>query len=337
MRTQGRSRSGDEAVSVMKIITGRLVGPPPQGEAAPPTSIAIGNFDGVHRGHLAVIQRAQKAADENGYASGVLTFDPHPRQFFAPDGPPFLLMSLGSKMRRLAALDIDVAFVAAFDTAFAALSDATFAANVLSERLNARHVVVGEDFCFGAGRKGDVAKLREYGQTLGFDVDVVAPIGDAQPFSSSAARQALRDGQPQVAKTILGDWYRVEGHVERGDQRGRELGFPTANLPLDGLWAPAFGVYAVKVEILDGDHQGHYHGAASVGVRPQFDKKIPNFETHIFDFDADIYGAAVSIALVTYLRPERRFSSIEALIEQMRADCDDARSILATVESQTTA
>lgn len=313
----------------MEIVTGELIGPPAGG---PPegVAVAIGNFDGVHRGHQAVIARAQAAAAARGLVSAALTFEPHPSAYFQPDAPPFRLTPAPLKARRLAQLGLDRLFVAGFDARLAALSAEAFCARVLHERLGARHVIVGEDFRFGAKRGGDVEALTRFGVALGFTVEAVAPVGGAAAYSSSAARRALQDGRPEAAADILGAWHRIEGVVERGDQRGRELGFPTANLSLDGVLQPAFGVYAVVVDILDGAHRGRaLGGAASLGLRPQFDKKTPNFETFLFDFSGDLYGATISVGLVRRLRAEARFESVDALVAQMARDCDAARAALA--------
>ena len=188
------------------------------------------------------------------------------------------------------------------------------------------------DFCFGKGRAGSVADLQAFGREMGFGVTVVDLLetGGVQ-VSSTAIREALAEGRPRDAATQLGHWHRIEGEVIGGEQRGRELGYPTANMSIDGLAPPKFGVYAVLVDVRDGPHKGSYHGAASVGVRPMFNGEVPNIETFLFDFTGDLYGATLSVALVDYLRPELKFDSLEALITQMDADCVDARRILAAL------
>ncbi|MDE4305301.1 bifunctional riboflavin kinase/FAD synthetase [Phaeobacter gallaeciensis] len=291
-------------------------------------SAAIGNFDGVHRGHRSVIDLACKAAPEAPL--GVVTFEPHPREFFAPAAPPFRLMSAAARASRLEKLGVDKLYQLNFNAALSGLTPEDFASKVLAEGLGLKHVVVGADFCFGKGRAGTAEDLIRFGQDLGFGV-TIAPLMEysEHTVSSTAIRQALSDGRPRDAAAMLGHWHRIEGTVIGGEQRGRDLGFPTANMSIDGLHPPAFGVYAVLVDVLDGPHKGSYHGAASVGVRPMFDGDHPNIETFLFDFTGDLYGATLSVGLVDYLRPEMTFDGLEGLIAQMDADCAKARDILA--------
>jgi len=298
-------------------------------DAAQGAVVAMGNFDGVHLGHQSVIALARAVA-VNLYAPlGIVTFEPHPREFFAPDAPPFRLMRADTRRHRLAKIGIEVLFELPFDQPLSMLTAEEFARDVLVRGLGIRHVVVGADFRFGKGRTGDVAALCAYGAEYGFDVTVAPLVSDAQgDYSSSAIREALSDGRPEDAARILGHWHRIDGVVEKGDQRGRELGFPTANLSLDGLHLPKFGVYAVFFDILDGPHKGVYRGAASLGIRPTFGVNKPNLETHLFQFNGDLYGAAVSVALVAYQRAEEKFDSVDALIVQMNSDCVRAQEIL---------
>ncbi|ANP38185.1 riboflavin kinase/FMN adenylyltransferase [Phaeobacter gallaeciensis] len=291
-------------------------------------SAAIGNFDGVHRGHRSVIDLARKAAPEAPL--GVVTFEPHPREFFAPAAPPFRLMSAAARASRLEKLGVDKLYQLNFNAALSGLTPEDFASKVLAEGLGLKHVVVGADFCFGKGRAGTAEDLIRFGKDLGFGV-TIAPLMEysEHTVSSTAIRQALSDGRPRDAAAMLGHWHRIEGTVIGGEQRGRDLGFPTANMSIDGLHPPAFGVYAVLVDVLDGPHKGSYHGAASVGVRPMFDGDHPNIETFLFDFTGDLYGATLSVGLVEYLRPEMTFDGLEGLIAQMDADCAKARDILA--------
>ncbi len=293
-------------------------------------SAAIGNFDGVHLGHQAVIDLARRAAPDAPL--GVMTFEPHPREYFAPDAPPFRLMSAEARASRLAKLGVDHLFQLNFNTALASLSPRDFAQNVICDGLGLSHIVVGADFCFGKGRQGTVADLKAFGQDMGFGVTIAELLetGGVQ-VSSTAIRTALSEGRPRDAAQQLGHWHRIEGEVIGGEQRGRELGYPTANMSIDGLHPPKFGVYAVLVEVMDGPHKGTYHGAASVGVRPMFDGKFPNIETFVFDFTGDLYGATLSVALVDYLRPELKFDGLDTLVTQMDADCDQARAILAAL------
>lgn len=290
-------------------------------------SVAIGNFDGVHLGHQAVIGLALQAVPTAPL--GVLTFEPHPREFFAPDAPSFRLMSAEARTARLEKLGVDVLYQLNFNTAMASLSPREFAERVICKGLGLVNVVVGADFCFGKGRAGTVADLKAFGEEMGFGVTVAELMEtDGLVVSSSAIRDALSEGRPRDAAKLLGHWHRIEGEVIGGEQRGRELGYPTANMSIEGLHPPKFGVYAVLVDVRDGPHRGSYHGAASVGVRPMFDGEVPNIETFLFDFTGDLYGATLSVALVEYLRPELKFDGLDALITQMDADCVKARSIL---------
>jgi len=291
-------------------------------------SAAIGNFDGVHLGHQSVIQLAREAAP--GAPLGVITFEPHPREYFAPQSPPFRLMRRGARTHRLEKLGVDKLYELNFNAALAGLTPEEFARNVLADGLGVSHVVVGADFCFGKGRAGTAGDLVRFGQEMGFDV-TIAPLLEKSEntVSSTAIRTALSEGKPREAAAMLGHWHRIEGAVIGGEQRGRELGFPTANMSIEGLHPPVFGVYAVLIDVLDGPHKGSYHGAASLGVRPMFGGEVANIETYIFDFSGDLYGATLSVGLVEYLRPEMHFESLDALIAQMDADCARSRDILA--------
>ncbi|MCR9126654.1 MAG: bifunctional riboflavin kinase/FAD synthetase [Rhodobacteraceae bacterium] len=290
-------------------------------------SVAIGNFDGVHLGHQSVIDLARSAAPDAPL--GILTFEPHPREYFAPHSPPFRLMGRAARASRLERLGVDTLYELNFNAALASLSPEEFARRVIAEGLGLRHVVVGGDFCFGKGRSGTAADLARFGQHYGFGV-TMAPLLERsdRTVSSTAIRTALSQGRPREAAAMLGHWHRIEGRVIGGEQRGRELGYPTANMSIDGLHPPAFGVYAVLVRVMDGPHKGEYHGAASMGVRPMFGENRPNLETFIFDFSGDLYGATLSVGLVEYLRAEEKFDSLEALIAQMDADCTRARAVL---------
>lgn len=259
-----------------------------------------------------------------------MTFEPHPREFFAPQAPAFRLMNAEAKANRMEKLGVKLLYEVAFNQALANLSAEAFAEKVISKGLGLAHVVVGADFCFGKGRSGDAGDLVRFGQELGFGVTIAEIVeGRTGEVSSTNIRRALSDGRPGDAAAMLGHWHRVDGKVIRGFQRGRELGFPTANMSIAGLHQPKFGVYAVKVDVLSGPNAGHYGGAASIGVRPMFDGQEPNIETYLFDFSGDLYGAHISVALVEFLRPEARFDDLDALIAQMDKDCDHARDILA--------
>lgn len=293
-------------------------------------SAAIGNFDGVHIGHQSVIRLAREA--EPDAPLGVVTFEPHPREFFVPDCPPFRLMRRGARAHRLEKLGVERLYELNFNAALAGLSPEEFARNVIRDGLGLRHVVVGADFCFGKKRSGKAEDLIHFGREMGFGV-TIAPLLEKSDhtISSTAIRTALSEGRPREAAAMLGHWHWIEGPVIGGEQRGRELGFPTANMSIEGLHPPAFGVYAVLVDVLDGPHKGSYHGATSLGVRPMFDGEVPNIETFLFDFSGDLYGATLSVALVDYLRPELKFDGLQALIDQMDADCARARQILSAL------
>jgi len=295
-------------------------------------SAAIGNFDGVHLGHRSVIDMARAAAAQIGAPLGVMTFEPHPRQFFAPDAPPFRLMSREARAHRLEKLGVDRLYELNFNAGMSSLSPRDFAQRVIADGLGLKHIVIGADFCFGKGRAGTAQDLVAFGAEMGFGVTIAQLLeGSAGAVSSTAIRNALTEGQPREAAAMLGHWHRIEGRVITGDQRGRELGYPTANMSIDGLHPPRFGVYAVLVDVLEGPHRGSYHGAASMGVRPMFGVNKPNLETFLFDFKGDLYGVPLSVGLVEFLRPEEKFDGLEALITQMDADCARARAILAAL------
>jgi len=301
-------------------------------EADRGASVAIGNFDGVHIGHRSVIDIARRAGEDIGARLRVLTFEPHPREYFAPDAPPFRLMNPEARAHRLEKLGVEKLYQLNFNANLSALTPEDFAANVIRDGLGLKHVVVGADFCFGKGRAGNAADLQRFGKDMGFGVTIAQLLeGDQGEVSSTAIRQALSDGRPRDAAAMLGHWHRIEGEVVGGEQRGRELGYPTTNMSIEGLHPPRFGVYAVLVDVLDGPHKGSYHGAASLGIRPMFNGEVPNLETFIFDFSGDLYGTELSIALIDYLRPEETFDGLEAFIAQMDADCAKARDILGTL------
>lgn len=288
-------------------------------------SAAIGNFDGVHLGHQHVIDLARRAAP-----LGVVTFEPHPRQVFAPDAPDFRLMNAAARAHRLKKLGVDLLVELPFDAGLSELSAERFARDVLSGGLGLRHVVVGADFCFGKGRAGTAAMLRDFGARFGFEVTIADLLqGDAGAVSSTAIRDALSDGNPRAAAAMLGHWHRIEGPVLHGEKRGRQLGYPTANMELNGLHVPRLGVYAVLVDVLNGPNAGSYTGVANLGIRPMFERATPNLETFLFDFSGDLYGQTLSVALVEFLRPEAKFDGLDDLVIQMDADSAAARAALA--------
>lgn len=287
-------------------------------------SVAMGNFDGVHLGHQAVIDLARPHGP-----LGILTFDPHPREYFAPNAPAFRLMNAETRANRLAKLGVQHLYELPFDATMASLTPDDFARQVLAEGLGVAHVVVGADFCFGKGRTGMASDLQALGKKYGFGVTVADLVkSGAREISSTAIRQALAEGRPRDAQAMLGHWHRIDGEVIHGEKRGRELGYPTANMSVNGLHLPKLGVYAVKVDVLTGPQAGSYLGASSIGVRPMFGENTPNLETYIFDFKGDLYGHHLSVALIDYLRPEMKFDGLPGLLSQMAADCQQARTIL---------
>ncbi|MCQ0971640.1 bifunctional riboflavin kinase/FAD synthetase [Paracoccus sp. TK19116] len=296
-------------------------------------TVAMGNFDGVHLGHRAVIDAARAAVPDAPL--GVMTFEPHPRQFFAEragrtDAPTFRLMNAEARANRLARLGVAHLYQLPFGAVLAGLSPEAFAREVLVDGLGVAHVTVGQDFQFGKDRAGDAAMLETLGQKMGFGVTVAPLVSDAdgRDFSSTAIRTALREGRMDDAERMLGHWHRFEGEVLHGEKRGRELGWRTANLSVDGLHLPRLGVYAVLVDILTGPDKGAYRGVASLGVRPMFGKNTPNLEAHLFDFSGDLYGQHLSVALVKFLRDEKAFNSLDALTDQIAKDAAEARAVL---------
>ncbi len=287
-------------------------------------SVAMGNFDGVHLGHRSVIDLARGTAP-----LGILTFEPHPREYFAPTSPPFRLMNAEARANRLAKLGVEHLYELPFGPDLASLTPDQFARDVLAAGLGVSHVVVGADFCFGKARAGKASDLQALGNTYGFKVTIADLVKSAGvEISSTAIRKALTDGRPRDAQAMLGHWHRIEGEVIHGEKRGRELGYPTANMSVAGLHLPRFGVYAVFADVLTGPQAGSYMGAASLGVRPMFGVNQPNLETYLFDFTGDLYGQHLSIAFVDYLRPELKFDGLHGLLAQMNTDCTRAREIL---------
>jgi riboflavin kinase/FMN adenylyltransferase len=288
--------------------------------------VAIGNFDGVHRGHRTVIATAQERARAAHRPTAVLTFEPHPRSFFQPDEPSFLLSSLAAKMRLLAATGLDGAVVLTFDAALASLSAEEFVGRILVERLAVSGAVIGFNFHFGKDRRGSPDFLVAQGAHHDFSVDVVPPYHLAgRRVSSGAVRDALAEGRIDEASELLGYPWFVTGQVVHGDKRGRELGYPTANLRLDPDCGLKHGVYAVRV----GVSGTRYDGVANFGRRPMFDTGAVLLEVFLFDFDGDLYGAALDVAFIAWIRPELAFDSIEDLIRRMDDDTRQARTALA--------
>jgi riboflavin kinase/FMN adenylyltransferase len=288
--------------------------------------LAIGNFDGVHRGHRAVLDTAIERARALARPAAALTFEPHTRSYFRPQEPPFRLTDEEAKLRLLATTDLDGAIVLEFGMELASLSAGEFIQRVLIEQFQVAGAVVGFNFQFGKGRSGSPALLQSEGSECGFIVDVMPPLEDeGRPVSSSAIRAALADGQVIEAAELLGFPWFVTATVSHGEKRGRDLGFPTANLPLDPACELKHGIYAVRVEFGGNRHDG----VASFGRRPTFDNGAPLLEVFLFDFSGDLYGHSMDIAFIGWIRPELRFDSVAELVERMNEDARQARAVLA--------
>ncbi|HEX7945058.1 MAG TPA: bifunctional riboflavin kinase/FAD synthetase [Phenylobacterium sp.] len=291
-------------------------------------AVAMGNFDGVHLGHQKVIALAAKAAADLGCPLGVITLDPHPRAYFRPDEPLFRLMKPDQQARALEKLGVDMLYVLPMEAELAGMTDREFATEVLHEGLGARHVAVGFDNSFGKDRTGSPDTMRAYGAEMGFGVSVADPVGaeEGEKFSSTAVREALRDGKPEVAAEILGRPFAIEGPVQRGRQLGRTLGFPTANVDLADYVSPRFGVYATRTRLSDGREMP---GVANIGVNPTVQGITrPLLEVWLFDFDEDIYDRIIETSLIAFLRPEEKFDGLETMTEQVMKDAAEARKVL---------
>ncbi|MCM8729403.1 bifunctional riboflavin kinase/FAD synthetase [Hephaestia sp. GCM10023244] len=294
--------------------------------------VALGNFDGFHAGHQAVVGRAVARARAEGRPALVATFDPHPARFFKPDLPPFRLTTLDQRQALFAAAGADAMLVFHFDAALAGLSADGFVRERLIAAIGAGGVVTGEDFTFGYKRGGDVRMLTEMGAALGFSVDTVgAVMAGGAVVSSSRIRDLLQAGDPRGAAALLTRPFAIEGAVEHGDKRGRALGYPTANVALGPYLRPRYGIYAVRGRLADGRV---LDGAANLGVRPSFDPPKELLEPFFFDFTGDLYGQRLEVELIEFLRPEAKFDSLDALTVQMQADCDRARTILASLSAR---
>ena len=298
---------------------------------------AIGNFDGVHRGHQAVIGHAATLALAAKAPVGVLTFEPHPRSFFAPDTPPFRLTPFRAKMHRLQALGCDLAVVLHFDKALASITADAFSADLIARGLRAHSVVVGYDFVYGKGRAGTAASLAEAGERLGFAVSIVPPATttDGIAFSSTHIRERLESGDPAGAARALGRFWEIEGRVEPGARIGRTIGFPTANIAFEDYQRPAAGIYAVQVGIEESSRSGAGGidwrlGVGYVGTRPAVDGGEIKLEVNLFDFDGDLYGRHLRVRLIGWIRGDRNFDGLAALRRQIALDAAEARALLAT-------
>ncbi|MBO0749262.1 MAG: bifunctional riboflavin kinase/FAD synthetase [Porphyrobacter sp.] len=295
--------------------------------------IALGNFDGFHLGHQAVVCEAVEWARAGGRPAIVATFDPHPVRHFAPHVPPFRLTSLDQRQELFAAAGADAMLVFHFDDALAGTTAEDFVAGLLGERIGANGVVTGEDFTFGKGRGGNVAVLRETGARVDIETRAVGPVMDGgRPVSSSRIRDALKAGDCAEAARLLTRPFAIRGEVIHGDKRGRAIGYPTANMELGPYLRPRFGIYAVTALVLSTGEA--LKGAASLGVRPMFDPPKELLEPYFFDFDRELYGEEIEVALIGFLRPEMKFASLGALQERMAEDCEQARRLLSTGASR---
>lgn len=290
--------------------------------------VALGNFDGFHLGHQAVVRRAVQWARAEGRPAIVATFDPHPVRLFRPDAPPFRLTTLEQRLRLFGAAGADAMLVFHFDRALAAMTAEEFVARKLVEEIGAAGIVTGEDFTFGKGRGGNVEQLKRLGAPYGLRSAAVAPIADAsgEPISSSRIRDALQAGDCATATRLLTRPFAIEGVVQHGDKLGRSIGYPTANIALGKYLRPAYGIYAVRGILADGRV---LDGAANLGIRPSFDPPKELLEPTFFDFSESLYDQTIEVQLIAYIRAEAKFDSLDALIAQIGRDCDDARQILA--------
>ena len=297
-------------------------------EAQKGAAVAVGAFDGVHRGHQAVIAGAREAAQRLGVPLGVVSFHPHPRRLFQPDVAPFALMTPDQMARALDELGVDRLYLLPFDRDMAGLTDEAFARQVLAEGLGIKHAAVGFDFTFGKGRSGSPDLLTQYGQSLGFTVSVTEREDDSDglKLSSSAVREALKAGDMARATAILGRPFAISGEVIHGDKRGRTIGVPTANIAMPNYMRPAYGVYATRTRLPDGRV---IDGVANLGVRPMYEIEDPLLEVWLFDFNESLYGQTVETELVAFLRGEMKFDDLDALKVQIDADAKAAKAALA--------
>ncbi|WP_341896248.1 bifunctional riboflavin kinase/FAD synthetase [Ferrovibrio terrae] len=286
---------------------------------------AIGNFDGVHLGHRALIAAVHAQADQAAKPRAVITFEPHPRRFFVPSSPPFRLDALETKARLLDGLGVNATLALSFDATLAAQSPQDFVDHILARDLGLSHVVVGYDFTFGKARAGNTDMLRDLGARHNIGVTVVSAQGDGEAYSSSRVRSLLEAGDVVTANRLLGRPWEILGVVEHGDKRGRELGFPTANVALTDFQVPKFGIYAVRA-VLDGEL---HDGVASLGIRPTFDQTDVKLEVYLFDFSGDLYGRSMRVEFHAFLRPELKYEGPEPLKRQIAADVEAARAVMA--------
>lgn len=287
--------------------------------------IALGNFDGFHAGHQAVVGRAVRHAKDEGRPAIVATFDPHPVRFFKPDVAPFRLTTLDQRQELFAAAGADAMLVLPFDAALAGTTAEDFITALLLDRYGAAGVVTGADFVFGKGRGGNVVTLADHARRLGFFTEMVAPVEDDAVISSSRIREALHAGDCATAARLLTRPFTVRGVVQHGDKNGRLLGFPTANIDMSTYLRPRYGIYAVTGKLPDGRI---LKGAANLGIRPSFDPPKELLEPHFFDFAEDLYGQEIDVAFHAFIRPEAKYDGMDALMAQIAADCDAAKALL---------
>lgn len=306
----------------------RLPGDQPVSAPSRGAVVALGNFDGFHVGHQAVVGRAMERARAEGRPAMVCTFDPHPARLFKPDAPPFLLTTIAQRMDLFEAFGADAALALPFDRTMAAESPETFVREWLHDRLGAAAIVTGGDFTFGKNRAGDTDALARLASDLGMHAETVDAVeADGAIASSTRVRQHLQAGEMAAAARLLTRPFAIRGIVQHGDKLGRTIGYPTANLALGDYLRPAYGVYAVRGHLADGRV---LDGAANLGIRPQFDPPKELLEPYFFDFAGDLYGQTITVELIARLRGEEKFDSLDALTAQIAADCDEARRILAT-------
>lgn len=289
--------------------------------------IALGNFDGVHEGHARVVERAAQLAQTCHAPLGVALFHPHPRRFFAPDAPPFRLMSADRRDERLTGLGVKTVYELPFTAEMSQMSPESFVKEVLVDGLGIAGVVTGLDFHFGKGRAGSAEDLADLGRRYGFQTAFAELLDNGvDKVSSTRIRKALSDGDVKAAATLLGEVWSIEGEVLHGDKRGRTIGFPTANIALGDYTRPAYGVYAVQAK-LPGQAKAH-PGVANFGKRPTVDGETERLEVHLFDFDGDLYGQTLSVSFEAFIRPEKAFAGIDALKAQIAEDAVSARTLL---------
>ncbi len=295
--------------------------------------LIIGSFDGVHKGHQAILQAAKQKSKTQGCSINVLIFDPHPRHYFAPDTPSLRLTTLETRAKLLKQYGADYVTILPFTKDIAEMSAEYFIKTIIAKTLKAKFVCIGHDFRFGASRRGNAKMLKHYSQIYGFEtifIEAVTPEHSPQvPYSSTHIRNCLSHGKIQQATKALGHYWHIESHVIKGDQRGREIGFPTANLPLTDYHLPLFGVYVVQTKIND----KKYSGVANLGKRPTFELDTPLLEVHLFNFEENLYGMNLRIALVDFIRAEKKFNDLASLKKQINHDVKIARQLLAEHDS----